>query len=46
VLRSSGRQTRRWAVGDYPPYVVGADDAVYVSSDESGEMVRVPLDQR
>ena len=43
---ASGRQTRRWAVGDYPPYVVGADDAVYVSSNESGEMVRVPLDQR
>jgi hypothetical protein len=43
---ASGRQTRRWAVGDYPPYVVGADDVVYVSSNKSGEMVRVPLDQR
>ncbi len=43
---TSGKQTRRWAVGDYPPYVVGSDDAVYVSSNESGEMVRVPLDQR
>ncbi len=43
---ASGRQTRRWAVGDYPPYVVGDHDAVYVSSNKSGEMVRVPLDQR
>src|SRR4029079_8550296 len=42
---ASGRQTRRWAVGDFPPYVVGADDAVYVSSNASGEMVRVPLAQ-
>ncbi len=42
---ASGQQTRRWAVGDYPPYVVGTGGAVYVSSNESGEMVRVPLDQ-
>ncbi len=42
----SGRQTRRWSVGDFPPYVVGVGDSVFVSSYNSGQVVRVPLDQR
>jgi streptogramin lyase len=42
----SGRQTRRWLVGDFPPYVVGVGVSVFVSSHNSGQVVRVPLDQR
>jgi len=38
----SGNPLRSWHVGDFPPIVTGDDAAVYVSSNVSNEIIRVP----
>ena len=40
---ASGRRTRDWKVGDFPPIVTGDDTTVWVSSNLSNELVKVPL---
>jgi sugar lactone lactonase YvrE len=40
---ASGRRTRDWKVGDFPPIVAGDDKTVWVSSNASNELVKVPL---
>lgn len=42
---TSGKPTHSWRVGDFPPIVTGDGEAVYVSSNRSNEMIRVPLEQ-
>ena len=40
---ASGRKTRDWRVGDFPPIVAGDGSTVWVSSNLSNELVKVPL---
>ena len=39
----SGKAMRSWRVGDFPPIVTGDEAAVYVSSNLSNQIIRVPL---
>ena len=40
---ASGRKTRDWRIGDFPPIVAGDGSTVWVSSNLSNELVKVPL---
>lgn len=39
----TGEATRSWRVGDFPPIVTGDDQSIYVSSNHTNEIIRVPM---
>jgi streptogramin lyase len=38
----TGQATRSWRVGDFPPIVTGDDQSIYVSSNHTNQIIRVP----
>jgi outer membrane protein assembly factor BamB len=38
----TGQAARSWRVGDFPPIVTGDDQSIYVSSNHTNQVIRVP----